>query len=52
MEEENEGPSQEEGRIQSKEPKRTFPSLLEVDLDELGLKNGEVLRIGEEAGQS
>ena len=52
MEEEKEEPSQEEDRVKNEEPKRIAPSLLEVELDELGLKDGEILSFGEALSES
>ena len=47
VEEENEQPSQEEGVVEDKEPERVLPSLLKVELNELGLEDGEVPSLGE-----
>ena len=47
MEEEDEQSSQEEGAVECKEFERALPSLVEEDLDKLGLKEGEVSSVGE-----
>ena len=52
MKEENGQTGQEESIVEEKEPERVFPPLLEVDLDELGLEDGEVFGLGEVVGES
>ena len=47
VEEEQEQPSQEQGVVKDEEAERIVPPLLEVDLDELGLEDGEVPSVGE-----
>ena len=47
VKEEHDYPNQENGGIEDKELQRIPPSLLKVDLYQLGLEDGEVLSAGE-----